>query len=167
MRGLIDMATHSCVEKLLYTNLNNAPKSPRRYNRFLSLGALLEELTENGGGLVISVLSLMREEPSDAAYTSLAITVIRFLIETGRMLGKIHKVYNEKPCSTFRGFLVWIYRELQWPCTGLFCCRCCKRSIEDDLTCCLCAGSWDKDSDAHGIKIGQELSAFEDTKAVE
>jgi len=136
MRGLIDMASHEKVADLLVAN-----EAPAICTKLLSLGALLEELTENGGGIIISVLAIMRDKPSAAAYTSLIITVISFLIETGRMLGKIHIVYNKKPCMKFGQLLVRLYRKFQCLfCTclwGYSFCKCCNKSggVEQ---CCLC-----------------------------
>jgi len=137
MRGLIDLASDEHVADLL-----KAKKTPKIYTRLLSLGALLEEIFENAGGLTISVLAIMREEATTAAYTSLVITVISFLIETGRMLGKIYKVYEKKPCTRFGALVVLLYRKFQVLfCSCLFnCpfCPCCNRSTDDKFICCLC-----------------------------
>jgi len=140
MRGLIDMASNEHVEKLLEKNYAH-----RRYTRLLSIGALIEELTENLGGIIISVLAIMRDEPSTAAYTSLAMTLMSFLIETGRMLGKIYLQYDHKPCTKCGALLVRLYRTFQCLCSCVYrskYCACCDISgdiSEENLQCCLCS----------------------------
>jgi len=123
------MANHEEVAKLLDKSV------PRVYTRVLSLFALLEELTENGGGIVISIMDLMGDEPTTAAYVSFSVTVVSFLIETGRMLGKIYKQYQEKPCERLGVMATLCYRRVK--CI-VFCCSLCYTDSEAYPDCCIC-----------------------------
>jgi len=134
-RGLIDMASDKKVAKKLKDE-----KVPEVYTRILSLCALVEELAENGGGMVISVVQLMGETPTTAAYVSFTITVLSFLIETGRMLGKIYLQYGKKPCHRLGVIVVLLYR--RGKCMFFCCGRYYKNKENEEKDaypeCCIC-----------------------------
>lgn len=124
------MATEEYVAERL--DKKNVPKI---YTRLLSICALVEELAENGGGIAIGTASLMREHPTTAAYVSFGISILSFLIETGRMLAKIHCQFDKHACRSLGNLLVMGYRRIKWV---TLCCGILFKVPENEPYCCLC-----------------------------